>query len=61
MPAAMCQALSSFYLGYKIKSLLISISSEFYKKYIVTQDFWASTQNSFCSLGTCKFRFILIF
>ena len=60
MAAAMCQALPSFYLDYNSKSLFISVSNEFYKKYIITQDYCVSTHNFFCSLGNCKFHIILI-
>ena len=56
----MCQALPSFYSDYKSKSLFVSVSNNFYKKYIVTQDFCVSTHNSFCSLGNCKFHIIVI-
>ena len=60
MAAAMCQALPSFYSDCNSKSLFISVSNEFYEKYIETQDFCVSTHNSFCSLGNCKFHIILI-
>ena len=56
----MCQALPSFYSDYNSKSLFISVSNDFYEKYIVTQDYCVSTHDSFCSLGNCKFRIILI-
>ena len=59
MAAAMCQALPSFYSDYNSKSLFIFVSNEFYKKYIVTQDYCVSTHDSFCSLGNCKFHIIL--
>ena len=60
MAAAMCQALPSFYSDYNSKSLLISVSNDFYEKYIVTHDYCVSTHDSFCSLGNCKFHIILI-
>ena len=60
MAAAMCQALPSFYSDFCKKSLFISISSEFYEKYIVTQDYCVSTHNSLCSLENCKFHLVLI-
>ena len=60
MAAAMCQALPSFYSDYNSKSLFISVSNELYEKYIVTEDYCVSTQDSFCSLGSCKFHIILI-
>ena len=60
MAAYMCQALPSFYSDWNSKSLFISVSNDFYEKYIVTQDYSVSTQDSFCSLGNCKFNKILI-
>ena len=60
MAAAMCQALPSFYSDYNSKSLFISVSNDFYEKYIVTQDFCVSIHDSFRSLGNCKFHIILI-
>ena len=42
------------------KSLFISVSSAFYKKYIVTNNFCVSTHNSYCSLVNCKFHILLI-
>ena len=60
MAAAMCQALPSFYSDYCKKSLFISVSSDFYKKYIGTHDYCVSTHNSLCSLENCKFYFVLI-
>ena len=60
MTAAMCQALPSFYSDYSKKSLFISASNEFHKKYIVTQDYWVSNHNSLCSLENCKFHLVLI-
>ena len=60
MAAAMCQALPSFYSDYNSKSWFISVSNNFYEKYIVTQDYCVSTHDSFCSLGNCKIHIILI-
>ena len=60
MAAAMCQALPSFYSDYCKKSLFISVSSDFYEKYIVTHDYCVSTHNSLCSLENCKFHLVLI-
>ena len=60
MAAAMCQALPSFYSDYCKKSLFISVSSDFYKKYIGTHDYCVSTHYSLCSLENCKFYFVLI-
>ena len=60
MAAAMCQALPSFYSDHNSKSLFISVSNDFYGKYIVTQDYCVSTHDSFCSFGNCKFHINLI-
>ena len=60
MAAAMCQALPSFYSDYCKKSLFISVSSDFYEKYLVTQDYCVNTHNSLCSLENCKFHLVLI-
>ena len=60
MAAAMCQALPSFYSDYCKKSLFISVSSDFYETYIVTQDYCVSTHNFLCSLENCKFHLVLI-
>ena len=59
MAAALCQALPSFYSDYCTKSLFISVSSDFYKKYIVSHDYCVST-HSLCSLKNCKFHLVLI-
>ena len=58
MAAAMCQALPSFYSDYCKKLLFISVSSDFYEKYIVTLDYCASTHNYLCSLENSKFVLI---
>ena len=60
MAAAMCQALPSFCSDYCKKSLFIFVSSDFYEKYIVTQDYCVSTHISLCSLENCKFHLVLI-
>ena len=60
MAAAMCQALPSFYSDYCKKLLFISVSSDFYEKYIVTHDYCVSTHNSVCSLEKCKFHLVLV-
>ena len=60
MAAAMCQALPSFYSEYCQKSLFISVSSDFYENYIVTNNFCVSTPNSYCSLENYKFHILLI-
>ena len=60
MAAAMCQALPSFYSNYCKKSLFISVSSDFYEKYMVTQDFCVSTHNSLFCLENCKFHLVSI-
>ena len=60
MAAAMCQALPRFYSDYCKKSLFISVTSDFYEKYIVTHDYCISTHNSSCYLENCKFHLVLI-
>ena len=60
MAAAVCQALPSFYSYYCQKSLFISVSSDLYEKYIVTNYFCVSTHISYCSLENCKFHILLI-
>ena len=60
MAAAICQALPSFFSEYCQKSLFISVSSDFYEKYIVTNNFCVSTHNSYCSLENCNFHILLI-
>ena len=60
MAAAMCQALPSIFSDYCKKSLFISVSSDFYEKYKVTQDYCVSTHNSLCSLENCKFHLVSI-
>ena len=42
------------------KSLFISVSSDFYKQYVVTNNFCVSTHNSYCSLENSKFHILLI-
>ena len=42
------------------KLLFISVSSAFYEKYIVTNNFCISTHNSYSSLENCKFHILLI-
>ena len=60
MAAAMCQALPSFYSDYCKKSLFISVSSDFYKKYKETHDYCVSNHKTLCSFGRCKFHLVLI-
>ena len=45
MAAAMCQALPSFYSDYFKKLLIISVSSGFYEKHLVTHDYCSSLKN----------------
>ena len=59
MAAAVCQALPSFFSEYCQKSLFNSVSSEFYEKHIVTNNFCVSTHNTYCSLKNCKFHILL--
>ena len=56
----MCQALPSFYSDYNNKSFFITVFNDFYEKYFVTQNYYVSTHDFFCCLGSCKFHLILI-
>ena len=60
MASAMCQAYPTFYSDYNAKSLFISVSENFYEKFIVTQDYCVSNHSSFCPLENCKFHLVLI-
>ena len=60
MAAAMCQAPPSFYSDYCQKFLFISVFRYFYEKYMVTNNFFVSTHNFYCSLENCKFHILLI-
>ena len=60
MAAITCHALPSFYSDYSNKSMFISVSNNFYEKYILTLDYCVSTHNSFCSQESCNFHLILI-
>ena len=60
MTAAMFQALTSFYSIYCKKLLFISVSSDFYEKYIVTYDYCVSTHNSLGCLESFKFYLVVI-
>ena len=60
MIAAMCQAPPSFFSDYSKKPLFISVSIEFYEKYIVTQNYCVSTHNSLCSLEKFRLHLVLI-
>ena len=60
MASAMCQAYPTFYSDYNAKSLFISVSENFYEKFIVTQDYCVSNHSSFCPLESCKFHLVLI-
>ena len=42
------------------QSLFFSVSSDFYEKYIVTNNFCVSTHNSYCCLENSKFFIFLI-
>ena len=54
MASAMCQAYPTFYSDYNAKSFFISVSENFYEKFIVTQDYCVSNHSN------CKFHLILI-
>ena len=43
----------------QLKTNFISVSNDFYKKYIVNQDYSVSTHNSFCSSKRCQLNVIL--
>ena len=60
MESAMCQAYPTFYSDYNAKSLFISVSENFYEKFIVTQDYCVSNHSSFCPVENCKFHLVLI-
>ena len=65
VPDGCCYASSSsfslsFYSDSCQKSLLISVSSDFYDKYRATNNFCVSTHNSYCSLEKFKFDILLI-
>ena len=60
MASAMCQAYPTFYSDYNAKSLFISVSENFYEKFIVTQDYCVSNHSSFCPEENCKFHLVLI-
>ena len=56
----MCQTYPTFYSDYNAKSLFISVSENFYEKFIVTQDYCVSNHSSFCPVENCKFHLVLI-
>ena len=56
----MCQAYPTFYSNYNAKSLFISVSENFYEKFIVTQDYCVSDHSSFCPVENCEFHLVLI-
>ena len=56
----MCQAFPVFYSDYNEKSLFISVSENFYEKFLVTQEYCVSNHSSFCSVPNCKFHILLI-
>ena len=60
MASAMCQPYPTFYSDYNAKSLFISVSENFYEKFIVTQDYCVSNHSSFCPVENCKFHLVLI-
>ena len=53
-------SISHFYSDYNVKSLFISVSENFYEKFIVTQDYCVSNHSSFCPVENCKFHVVLI-
>ena len=60
MASAMCQAYPTFYSDYNAKSLFISVSENFYEKFIVTQDYCVSNHSSFCPVENYKYHLVLI-
>ena len=60
MASAIGQANPTFYSNYNAKSLFISVSENFYEKFIVTQDYCVSNHSSFCPVENCKFHLVLI-
>ena len=42
------------------KSLFISVTSDLYGKYVITNNFCVPTHNSYCSLENCKFNILLV-
>ena len=60
MASAMCQAYPTFYSDYNAKSLFISVSENFYEKFIVTQDYCVSNNSSFGPVENCNFHLVLI-
>ena len=60
MASAMCQAYTTFYSDYNAKSLFISVSENFYEKFIVTQDYCVSNHSSFFPVENCNFYLVLI-
>ena len=59
MDVAMCQALPNFYSEINEKSLIISVSCDFYEKFLVTHSFCVSTHDFNFSLENCKFHILL--
>ena len=60
MASAMRQENSFFYSDYNAKSLFISVSENFYEKFIVTQDYCVYNHSSFCPVENFKFILVLI-
>ena len=56
----LCVKLFPAFIQSIVKNRYISVSSDFYEKYIVTNNFCVSTHNSYCSLEDCKFHILLI-
>ena len=60
MASAICQAYPTLYPDYNAKSLFISVSENFYEKFIVTQDYCVSNHSSFCPLENYQLHLVLI-
>ena len=53
-------SISHFLFGYNARSLFISVSENFYEKFIVNQDYCVSNLSSFCPKENCNFHSVSI-
>ena len=56
----MCQLYPIFYSDYNAKFLFISVSENFYEKFIVTQNYCVSNHSSFCPVENFNIHLVLI-
>ena len=57
----MCQVLPQFYWDFNDKRLFLSVSVKEYKPYLLTKKYSFATHNdNFCPLKTCRYHIILI-